>query len=1165
MNDEHGDQLMKLLSKSKVKIDWKHVAITAKIDAPGNYYLVGSLPNKIKAARDDESIHTVVIAEGHDVTDLNIPGLKEYGKKSYFRNSFYHFPEDKIHPKQKFFVIRAKSFPDACHKLFALEKWRVNESKIIKLWHKVLVSLLLLAIAISAGLAWDYYREKPTYFADYVDEFGIPKGIFPLTKKEIAGRSGHYRFVSSQNKLRRVIHANSASQPTPIMDLEFLDRPMIQQLIYDAASGKLLHTEYLDRNNKARLRLTYSGNDFSTIDFGTITHNNEITQINMVANTVLQSSGEFKSEESSESKRNIQRWAVKRNDKGQITQVMYHTIKGESQASDAEGVFGKEYILDDDYGRVTKMWYLDQDGEHWVTKSGIAGCRYEYRGDIITRCEYIDIHGNPVLNIRGIPIFDEFGNVAYLGKDGRKIFVTPDGSFSFSYPVRWREYHADEQTGTIVSLKNINDDGPIESFTVIQLLMPNSIDLDGFRMSYQTAMMEIWKQKGEIGVWDELRIVNDEKSGREYLRTQCHVSHRLYQGSGEILGITFWGGDGLYQLNGFSISGEKLTPDMNEKAWQQMLAIYHSVKCECPVSPPVATFKDDEIPKSGLKGKEVYVSQDKTLYFLYPTDWQVDEETTNLSQKDGGIVAMLKKYDSQSPLLAFFLDKQGMIPGLDITTEDDIFTNGYLSSFKFNTEANVYEPLFQPDAVEWWESRVINDRTTDRKIMRFHARLEKGDAELDFIHLVFFTDKCSYILTGMVDPENGKIGIFEAQELLLEIYNSIKFAEGTIAEPVKKPSLKKFSTPDGEFSISYPSWWTESAKEKQPGEYVILTNDSKKPGAIHTFFVRRQIIPEIDMNRYSQQIEATMVEMMKQSGLSCEWKENNAFDDSDTGRRILRSHFRAFNFKNGVEFRILTFPVGNSLYSLQGIYWPQEEHSGAFSSDAINAVAWKELLDIYRSVEIGEMEHVKIEAATFKTGEIPRAPAGKDIFTAPDKSFYFFYPSDWYENATETKIVREQDGIVAMSKNDDSHSSLLLFTLLRYPESKTADYEAIIDNSSEEMMAYFKKNYDSLFKEDFQPDFINWAESRVVKDEKTARKIMKFHAQIKKDGEKIDYVYLLFFANAYSFTLVGVVDPESGDDGVSKLKEELLDVYHSITFAEPPKPKDSAPIQMLYQ
>ena len=38
MNDEHGDQLMKLLSKSKVKIDWKHVAITAKIDAPGNYY-----------------------------------------------------------------------------------------------------------------------------------------------------------------------------------------------------------------------------------------------------------------------------------------------------------------------------------------------------------------------------------------------------------------------------------------------------------------------------------------------------------------------------------------------------------------------------------------------------------------------------------------------------------------------------------------------------------------------------------------------------------------------------------------------------------------------------------------------------------------------------------------------------------------------------------------------------------------------------------------------------------------------------------------------------------------------------------------------------------------------------------------------------------------------
>ena len=66
-----------------------------------------------------------------------------------------------------------------------------------------LVAMLFLSIFCFAGYSyWDYHREKTTFFADYVDEFGIPKGIFPLTAKEIAGRNSHYRFVSSQNKLR---------------------------------------------------------------------------------------------------------------------------------------------------------------------------------------------------------------------------------------------------------------------------------------------------------------------------------------------------------------------------------------------------------------------------------------------------------------------------------------------------------------------------------------------------------------------------------------------------------------------------------------------------------------------------------------------------------------------------------------------------------------------------------------------------------------------------------------------------------------------------------------------------------------------------------------------------------------------------------------------------
>jgi YD repeat-containing protein len=72
-----------------------------------------------------------------------------------------------------------------------------------------LASIMLLLLIGSGFFAWDYNREKISYYADFVDKWGVPTGIIPLTEEQVAHRQGSYRFVSKQGKTRRVEYVNS--------------------------------------------------------------------------------------------------------------------------------------------------------------------------------------------------------------------------------------------------------------------------------------------------------------------------------------------------------------------------------------------------------------------------------------------------------------------------------------------------------------------------------------------------------------------------------------------------------------------------------------------------------------------------------------------------------------------------------------------------------------------------------------------------------------------------------------------------------------------------------------------------------------------------------------------------------------------------------------------
>ncbi len=276
---------------------------------------------------------------------------------------------------------------------------------------------------------WDYNRETVRYYADYVDVYGVPQGLFPLSKTQIAQRAEHYRFESLRNKVRRIVHANSSGTAIPHEDDELLFRPAIQQLTYDDKAGRLIYTDYFDSKAMPTVRLAYSGDKHTTIDFERSTRGGDAAHAWLNAGTTAFGSDLFgvSGVKNRGKKSGVQRWKIARDTQGRIARIEFKRLKSDTPVKDADGVFGFEYDLDE-IGRVVELRYLDYDNRFRTTKTGIAGRKYEYDGSHRKRTMYIDDQGRPVPNEQGWAVteesFDSLGNVRvgrYYGRDGRPV------------------------------------------------------------------------------------------------------------------------------------------------------------------------------------------------------------------------------------------------------------------------------------------------------------------------------------------------------------------------------------------------------------------------------------------------------------------------------------------------------------------------------------------------------------------------------------------------------------------------------------------------------------------------------------------------------------------------------------------------------------------------
>ena len=82
--------------------------------------------------------------------------------------------------------------------------------------------MLLLLFVLGIGLDQTQIQIYPEYYADYVERWGKPEGILPLTKEQSRHRHAHYRFEYSGREtyylfgkkvLRRVVYEKAQGIP----------------------------------------------------------------------------------------------------------------------------------------------------------------------------------------------------------------------------------------------------------------------------------------------------------------------------------------------------------------------------------------------------------------------------------------------------------------------------------------------------------------------------------------------------------------------------------------------------------------------------------------------------------------------------------------------------------------------------------------------------------------------------------------------------------------------------------------------------------------------------------------------------------------------------------------------------------------------------------------
>ncbi len=432
----------------------------------------------------------------------------------------------------------------------------------------------------------DFHAEKIAYYRDYVEQYGLPVGIDPVTEEQIKHINEHYTIISSEGKVRQLRHENSYGRLSDSNTVSHDDHPI--KLDYEYTNGVLDKTVYRNTNDDPLIVLDYTDETLKTADLtqysdqesedaymgaaflmadttsnaNVFANYNNTAQSNIVRYLYEYDENGFVSEKryAADMRNNkvatdsagIAGIRYKRDDMGRMLGVRYLAYEGENgDASDreaycethnADGIYGLYYVYDD-RGFFTEAGFCDSEGKLIYSPDRIAYGKSEYDeyGNSVKE-SYYGTDDQPVFSIDGIAgvetEYDDHGNpvrTGYIGTDGQPVMT------DYGYVSVVREY--DEHGYTVKESYYGKDDEPVLSAEGIA---------------------------GKVIKYDD----SGKKEGESYFGTGGEpVLNAIgfasftyeYDEHGNQIGQSFFGTDGQPVLNGLGVAGIRAEVNENGK------------------------------------------------------------------------------------------------------------------------------------------------------------------------------------------------------------------------------------------------------------------------------------------------------------------------------------------------------------------------------------------------------------------------------------------------------------------------------------------------------------------------------------------------------------------------------------------------------------------------
>jgi len=267
--------------------------------------------------------------------------------------------------------------------------------------------------AFGSWFAHDWNREKQVYFADYVDCWGVPKGLCRLLPEQLRGRGQayrfHYRGYDSFNPwkrkaiLRKAFCVNSFDRICKEDCTLPLHAPTAGRLFFydeDFALTKVIHLEINGVTNSV---YNYSGHTASVVD---VIRRGWDGRLGTCAGML---------DAGKENVDLIRRYRVTRDGSGHVTRIEgFRDAKG-IPAKDAQGVHRTDFVLDD-LGRVVKESYYDWNGEKVLRDTdGARSFTYDSNGKVIEIHHLTDVGEDRVSSVER-QSFEQDGNLTEIRK-----------------------------------------------------------------------------------------------------------------------------------------------------------------------------------------------------------------------------------------------------------------------------------------------------------------------------------------------------------------------------------------------------------------------------------------------------------------------------------------------------------------------------------------------------------------------------------------------------------------------------------------------------------------------------------------------------------------------------------------------------------------------------